>query len=170
MKRLNTIKARYLKRCLGAANVTNNTLISQMCEEQTTVEALITDGLSLRREEMQTYLEETEQRRRQLRTMKQMNGRRLDRKRATNLNDSLRSATNRTTLNGLHHLICKNEEKFHERVNTCSWKFYGGNAQDLDHFMTYKTIKDKAIVERVRTTENGFLMQSVSFLTLYVFA
>ena len=151
LRALDGIKARFLKKCLGVAMSTSNTLAFHICEEPTLVDELCARGLPVDRDALASYNESREEKERTFRNKGYEYGPAFQmREWRSSLQEPLRTAVCRTTAHGFHHLLCNEEHRYHEPSEGCICKFCWAECDDRYHVIYCVAFEGKGIVNRVR--------------------
>ena len=151
MKRVDGIKARFWKRCLGVGNNTSNVLATKMVGGTYMMDDLCAMGIAFRGGEVGAYLEDRERREGVFREQEYEWGPafRGERGWRGDLREAERGAVCRVTVHGMHHRLCSGGSRWHERGDGCECNRCGRGAGSRWHVLECEGLEGLGLVDRV---------------------
>lgn len=157
LQKIDGIKARFWKKCLGLGKNTSNTLTMKIARETYATDDLCGMGIKIKGEEVREYLRRREEREGTFRREGYEEGPAF---RGTeshgwrgDLEQTRRSAVCRVTAHGLHHQLCTEGKKWHEIGEECSCKKCGQKIGDRWHILECLAIPGEGVTEKVSWVE-----------------
>ena len=159
LKKIDGIKARYWKRCLGLGKNASNTLTMRITAETYATDDLCAVGVNIKGGEIREYLRGREEREKRYRLEGYEDGPAFrggtgNRWRG-DMESARRSAVCRVTAHGLHHRLCIDGGKWHDIGKKCVCKKCGDRIEDRWHILQCIAIGGEDLMERVREVEPG---------------